>query len=665
MKMKISDWKSVVIVMVVLLALSIISCGSGGSTGTDGSGSSGSIDTGGSDDPGSPGGDPSSGDPAVVIAAFTCSPAAPFAGDPVQFTSKSTGDPASYEWAFGDGTASTAANPVHAFQNAGSYNVSLTVKKDAITNSMSQTIVVKEQAPGYFVDTNNSSANDSNPGTEALPWKTIARANQRLSAGDTVYIKAGTYNNEAINPVNSGTSDSARITYKNYKNDIVTIGNAVSTSTGLNLSGKSYVTVQGINFTGQNRFLYITNGAKHNIVAYCNFDNARLTNGAVATWAGSAVNYSSQYNWIHHCRFSKYGYFDSNDHSVVMDIGLEEDSQDQTRYNLIENNSFFHGGHHVVGVYGKYNVFRNNYFHNEPWSMGTSSSDRGAVLYGNRVLNFSGYSSNGGRNLFEGNRVAYSSDPSDNNGSNGIALNSSDNIIRYNTFVNNISAAVGLSLTSSYLQSIVGNKVYSNTFFNNGHNPYDPNDAMSSAVGLAIYSGSYVIRNNTFKNNLFSEHRIVVGEYNINTSDRKGLISQQTFLNNWDGDTQGDPQFVSADTRTNDPMNPAVPDLRLKSTSPCRDKGAYLAKITSATGSGTVISVDDAGYFFDGWGIPGVSGDTIQIFGTSTKANIVRVDYVSNAITLDRAVSWTQGQGISLPYSGSAPDAGAYETAVN
>ncbi len=46
----------------------------------------------------------------------------------------------------------------------------------------------------YFVDKNHPQASDSNPGTEALPWRNPWRLNiQTLNPGDIVYVKAGTY----------------------------------------------------------------------------------------------------------------------------------------------------------------------------------------------------------------------------------------------------------------------------------------------------------------------------------------------------------------------------------------------------------------------------------------------------------------------------------------
>jgi hypothetical protein len=507
-------------------------------------------------------------------------------------------------------------------------------------------------AADYYVDTSNSSASDLNPGTASAPWKTIAKANSTLLAGDTVYIKQGTYNN-AIVPARSGT-ETQRITYRNYGTDVVTIANITD---GVSLNGKSYITVQGINFYYLYRFMFLQNGANHSIIAYCNFDQG----SSAGAWSGSRISLSSQHNWIHHCRFSKYGYYDADDHGCVLDIGSEEIKTDATSYNLIEDNTFFHGGHHVVGVYGKYNVFRRNYFHNEPWSMGTVDSDRGAVLYGNRNLSFGGYSENGGRNLFEHNQVAYSADPSDNMGATGVALNSSYNIVRFNRMYHNISAGLSMSVTSSYLQNILANKVYNNTFFHNGYNPYDPIDHMSSGIGFGIYSGSLIIKDNVLKNNLLYKHTLPIGEYNINTPDRKGIIAVQVFANNWNGDAQGDPKFVNADPALGDPMDATLPNLHLQANSPCIDQGTALTVITSPSGTGSSFTVADAGYYMDGWGITGVSGDEIQLAGTSQRSKITSVNYITNTITVNSTITWSQNQGVSLSYEGAAPDVGAYE----
>jgi len=80
----------------------------------------------------------------------------------------------------------------------------------------------------YYVAT---TGDDSNLGTESQPWRTIQKAANTLVAGDTVYIRAGTYNEQVV-PQNSGTSV-AWITYSAYPGETVTIDGA-----GLTLGGR-------------------------------------------------------------------------------------------------------------------------------------------------------------------------------------------------------------------------------------------------------------------------------------------------------------------------------------------------------------------------------------------------------------------------------------------
>ncbi|MFH1760464.1 MAG: hypothetical protein ABIA63_05110 [bacterium] len=45
----------------------------------------------------------------------------------------------------------------------------------------------------YYVDRNHLQASNSNSGSENSPWLTIGYAAGNIQAGDTVYIKTGTY----------------------------------------------------------------------------------------------------------------------------------------------------------------------------------------------------------------------------------------------------------------------------------------------------------------------------------------------------------------------------------------------------------------------------------------------------------------------------------------
>jgi len=496
------------------------------------------------------------------------------------------------------------------------------------------------QAMDYYVDQNHPSASDQNPGTIDQPWETITKANTTLIAGDTVYVKAGTYTTY-IAPSNSGTSTTNRITYRNYGTDVVTVQDA---SYGIYLNGKHYITVQGINFYNLDRFMYLINGSDHNIIAYCNFDQVRTR----LSWSGSKIYQGSDHNWVHHCQFSKYGECtgtppSGNDAGSVLDIGNELSATDFSDYNLIEDCVLFHGGHHVLGLYGRYNVVRNNYLHNEAWT-----NDRG-----NRTLYMNGYTASTGHNLVENNRFGYAAAPCDAKGVGGVSLATSYNIIRFNKFYHN--NLYGLILLCYANSDSSYNKIYNNTFFNNA---YDPDPSYSDQYRCAIQFADWTASENKYniiKNNLYYSH---TQAYGVNGAS----LGDQTFVSNWDGDTQGDPQFVNASTTPPpDKTDSTLPNLDLQSTSPCIDQGMYLTTITSATGSGTSFVVDDAEYFTDGWGITGVDGDMIQVFGTTQRARITSVNYGTATITVDTSLTWTQNQGISLVYEGSAPDIGAYE----
>lgn len=91
--------------------------------------------------------------------------------------------------------------------------------------------------------------NDSNPGTLAQPWRTIQKAADTLVAGDTVYVRSGTYT-ERVTPQNSGVAGSY-ITYSAYPGDQVTIdGSSVTLPDDLaglfEVSCKSYIVIAGL-----------------------------------------------------------------------------------------------------------------------------------------------------------------------------------------------------------------------------------------------------------------------------------------------------------------------------------------------------------------------------------------------------------------------------------
>ncbi len=138
----------------------------------------------------------------------------------------------------------------------------------------------------YYVSTAGS---DSNPGSEALPWRTIQHAADVVNAGDTVYVRGGTYQ-EAVTITRSGTAG-AFITFAAYPGETPIIdanGLALANyfDAGLRINYASYVRISG--FRVQN----ITDG--FGIICYhadnCIVENNRTYNtlhSGIASWTST------------------------------------------------------------------------------------------------------------------------------------------------------------------------------------------------------------------------------------------------------------------------------------------------------------------------------------------------------------------------------------------
>ncbi len=81
------------------------------------------------------------------VAAFSASKTSGNAPFNVTFTDKSTGSPASWNWAFGDGNTSTQQNTDHTYSKAGKYTVSLTASNAAGRNTLTRSVYINVGAP--------------------------------------------------------------------------------------------------------------------------------------------------------------------------------------------------------------------------------------------------------------------------------------------------------------------------------------------------------------------------------------------------------------------------------------------------------------------------------------------------------------------------------------
>jgi hypothetical protein len=121
-------------------------------------------------------------------------------------------------------------------------------------------------------------------------------------------------------------------------------------------------------------------------------------------------------------------------------------------------------------------------------------------------------------------------------------------------------------------------------------------------------------------------------------------------------------------------LNYGINDLHLTSLSPARGAGTFLTTANGAGTSSTSLTVTDASFFQDGYGIVGVQPDCLRI-GASTTVCIAAggINYSTNVITLASAVSWNNADGIYLYKDSSGnqqlfaanPDMGAFQFSAN
>ncbi len=115
------------------------------------------------------------------------------------------------------------------------------------------TLLAQDGATFYV----STSGNNSNPGTLSQPWKTIQHAANTATAGATVYVLGGVYN-ESVNFPNSGTAG-APITFESYPGQTAIIDGTGLTASGIqglvNITNQSYLTIRGFeirNYTTNN-----------------------------------------------------------------------------------------------------------------------------------------------------------------------------------------------------------------------------------------------------------------------------------------------------------------------------------------------------------------------------------------------------------------------------
>jgi parallel beta-helix repeat protein len=440
-------------------------------------------------------------------------------------------------------------------------------------------------------------------GGSAAAYRTASEALGAAQPGDQVLLRGGSYS-ERLVPPRSGTA-AAPITVSAYAGEQPVFSGTADAA--LSITGRSYLVFDGLQFDN------VGGWARLEDSTYITVRNGRFTRATVSGTTGGFKIVRGGYH-----RLTGNVISDGNDNIVI---------QESDR-NLVENNTVSTGRHSLVSLRcGNYNVVRGNTF--------TNAVQKAVEVYDCEGTSDAPVKLDATKhNLFESNRFTLTLASTADYRYNGMQYSGQNGIVRRNVYYNNHGGAINFQVYSDEALYNYGHRVYQNTFFNN------------ECYALAASSSSSArYRDNRAIGNLLYRNVGCAGQ------------AAQTSI----GNTQA-VVLESNSLLTSAPpfQNEAAFDLRLAAGSALIDTGPFLTKAVGA-GSGMIVTVADTAYFYDGFGIPGEQGDEIQFQGQSATARIVAVNEATKQLTLDRALSWTDGQSLSLRYSGSRPEPGAYE----
>ncbi len=378
-------------------------------------------------------------------------------------------------------------------------------------------------ATTYYVST---TGNNSNPGTSSQPFRTIEKGVRSISAGDTLYVKSGTYS-ESIRhwqvPIPNGTS---------WNNPIMIAANPGDTVIIKPLSDNAFFWIGD----GQNKYLIIKgfivdaarkalhgfkfeNGTKYVRVINTEIKNAKDSGILVSATSPYAVASNNTYHefinlHVHHNGTSV------KDHGFYI----------QTSHNLIEYSDV----HHNSATGGK--------FYSATFIPGTAAS--GSANH--NTIRYSTLHDNSQNSTI----------PADG----WILASGTGNKAYGNTVYNQpIGLTIGFGATNA---SVYNNVIYSNT------------DYGIRVTGAFGGSSNTLVANNTIYQN--SVYGIFSGDNASNTTVRNNIVRSNTIDLGLDG-------AVSSNNFTGNPLfvNAGAKDFHLQAGSSAIDTGIGISGINN------------------------------------------------------------------------------------
>ena len=442
---------------------------------------------------------------------------------------------------------------------------------------------VKATGNTYYVSTSGS---DSNSGTLSSPWRTIQKAANTVSSGDTVLVRGGTYS-ERVTLTKSGTS-SAWITFKNYQGETPVIDGSGITISGydsglFDISSTSYIILDGFTVRDSTKAGISVHRSHHVTIKNCHtlytYSSGIRSDNKDSYSEPTPNNIIIDSNWIQ--------YSHQGGGQEAMSICRTADFQ--ITNNLVDDTN------HYIGIDCKQSCYNGVIANNEVYT--TSSGN----IYVDAHSTYPSYNIDIYNNYIHGSGSASIGIKvgSEDGGANVYDINIYNNIVVTGSYCYKYADVE----TSPYRQTLNNIKFINNVFITTGGVA-----CLRLYVTPAGYNNYYtnmVIRNNIFKggeaislNNQPTSQLTV--DHNFFCTGTKSDVYGTNYLT-------GDPKFVSST------------DYHLQSTS-------------SAIGFG--INTDDLSIDFDS--NPVTQSTTIDI--GADEYNSSTVDSNSNPVTKDTTI---------------------------
>ena len=506
----------------------------------------------------------------------------------------------------------------------------------------------------------------SHGAVKATP-ETLEKVNAMVKPGSVVLLGEGTYR-VAINPARSGTENNP-IVYQAARGARPVFKEV---SPAIFIKGRSWIQIEGIRFLDTPRFMRIES-SDHITIENCHFENGK-------EWESCSLK-----------KMGDYFLFKNN----VLQNGTDLLSIQGGSHHLIEGNTFHQASHTCLVFMGVHDsVIRNNHLSNplqklleifatrsREWSgpyrksqhivienniFGPNSHGRmykGKEPPASWGTQFAGVKCIVRRNIFAGcdggmDLTGYGEVNGD--GDSPEAVFNNQNRFYHNTIYANgqqgrYGSGPGILLshgkeTEYFDQLFVNNIVYANRIFKDAHTRQTV-----PSVQIAFRSPAEPAEARFLHNDILAEQGEEKIVFWLKRENRGFTLAE--FQHQYPSFAQGnigkEPGFKVAAPDLKDPRRE---DYQLKKGSPCIDAGGFLTRTISA-GNGTSVKVLDALFFSDGMGV--VAGDILRI--GKERVKVVKVDYPNHIIQVDQKIRWKKDEGVTLSFTGKAPDIGAFE----